>query len=71
MGSEMCIRDSPVLHGLDGRLYCPHFKEYRAVHLAAPPVSKESVHAVKGQFSAAVLPVDGPFERHETDLNYR
>ena len=49
----------PVLHGLDGRLYCPHFKKYESVYSAASPDAAEQVHAAAGQFSAAVLPIDG------------
>ena len=60
----------PVLHGLDGRLYCPHFREYHDVYLAASPVSEEQDSAINVQFTAAVLPIDGLFERHKTDLNY-
>ena len=52
----------PVLHGLDGRLYCPHFKKYESVYSAASPDAAEQVHAAAGQFSAAVLPIDGPVE---------
>jgi len=52
----------PVLHGLDGRLYCPHFKDYSAIYSAASPVFGDFERAATGILSVAVLPVDGPVE---------
>ena len=50
----------PVLHGLDGRLYCPHFNDMESVYLAAPPIpARQSPFATRA-FCATSLPVDGP-----------
>ena len=58
----------PVLHGLDGRLYCPHFKSYNDVYSAASTFPAEQGPAATGTLHAAILPADGPVERKKTDL---
>ena len=55
----------PVLHGLDGRLYCPHFNDMESVYLAAPPIpARQSPFATRA-FCATSLPLDGPCARIE------
>ena len=61
----------PVLHGLDGRRYCPHFITGRFVYLgfAFNPARKDL--AVTRVLSASSLPLDRPCAVIKTDINDR
>jgi len=50
----------PVLHGLDGKPYHPHFTSYRGVCSAAGPINPTERHSHTDQFFVCSLPVDGP-----------
>jgi tRNA(Ile)-lysidine synthase len=61
----------PVLHGLDGRRYCPHFIKRRFVYsgFAFNPAQHDPV--ATRAFCASSLPLDGPCEVIKTDINDR
>ena len=61
----------PVLHGLDGRRYCPHFIRRRFVYsgFAFNPAQQDP--AATRAFCASSLPVDGPCAVIKTDINDR
>ena len=61
----------PVLHGLDGRRYCPHFIERRSVYsgFAFNPAQQDP--AATRQFCVSSLPLDGPCAVIKTDINDR
>ena len=49
----------PVLHGLDGRRYCPHFVERRFVYSGFEFNPAQQDSAATRAFCASSLPVDG------------
>jgi len=61
----------PVLHGLDGRRYCPHFIDRRFVYsgFALNPAHQNPL--VTRAFCASSLPLDGPCAVTKTDINDR
>lgn len=58
----------PVFHGLDGKIYCPHFISYRDFYFTALPVSAYR-EVPTGTFSAMDLPVDEAVELEESHFN--
>tara|TARA_B100000575_G_scaffold289874_1_gene292484 strand:- start:8268 stop:9620 length:1353 start_codon:yes stop_codon:yes gene_type:complete len=61
----------PVLHGLDGRRYCPHFIERRFIYSDFAFNSAQQDLAATRVFCASSLPLDGPCEVIKTDKNDR
>ena len=61
----------PVLHGLDGRRYCPHFKEITGVYSGFEFNPAQQNSAALRAFCASSLPVDGSWAVINTDINDR
>lgn len=61
----------PVLHGLDGRLHCPHLVLQENVYSAAAPIYAPHGPSVKRAFCVCSLPVDGPCAVINKDINDR
>ena len=61
----------PVLHGLDGRRYCPHFLSRRSVYLGSAVKPAQQAPAATRAFCASSLPLDGPCAVKKTDINDR
>ena len=61
----------PVLHGLDGRRYCPHFIKRKLFYsdFAFKPAQHDLAEA--RVVCASSLPLDGPCEVIKTDINDR
>ena len=61
----------PVLHGLDGRRYCPHFMRRRFVYSGFESNPAQQDPAATRALCASCLPVDGPWAGINTDINDR
>ena len=61
----------PVLHGLDGRRYCPHFIGRRFVYSGFEFNPAQQNSATTRAFCASSLPLDGPCAVIKTDINDR
>ncbi len=61
----------PVLHGLDGRRYCPHFIERKFVYSGSAFNPAHRNPAATSAFCASSLPADGPGAVIRTDINDR
>ena len=61
----------PVLHGLDGRRYCPHFINRRSVYSGSALNLAKHDPATTKAFCASSLPPDGPCDVIKTDRNDR
>ena len=61
----------PVLHGLDGRRYCPHFMRRRFVYSGFEFNPAQQDSAAIRAFCASSLPVDGSWAVINTDINDR
>ena len=61
----------PMLHGLDGRRYCPHFIEGKLVYPGFAFNRAEKDPATTGALCASSLPLDGPCAVIKTDINDR
>ena len=61
----------PVLHGLDGRRYCPHFIGRRFVYSGSEFNSAQQDSAATRAFCVSSLPVDRSRAVINTDINDR
>ena len=61
----------PVLHGLDGRLHCPHFNTHRSLYSIALSNRLDKEVEAKEAFYVTVLPLDRQVELKKADLNQR
>jgi hypothetical protein len=61
----------PVLHGLDGRLHCPHFSTHRFLYSIALSNRLDKEVEAKEAFYVTVLPLDRQVELKKADLNQR
>ena len=61
----------PVLHGLDGRRYCPHFIKRKFVYSGSAFKPAQQVPAGTTVVCASSLPLDGPCAVIKTDINDR
>ena len=61
----------PVLHGLDGRPYCPHFLNRKFFYSGFASNFAQQEPAKTGSFCASSLPLDGPCAVRTTNINDR
>ena len=61
----------PVLHGLDGRRYCPHFIQRMFFYSGSTFNPAQQDPAATSAFCASSLPVDRPWAGINTDINDR
>ena len=61
----------PVLHGLDGRRYCPHFIQRSVFYPDSAFNPAQQDPSPIRTFCASCLPLDGPCAVIKTDINDR